>query len=40
MAAHDAFVVAALICSIGIVASLMRGDARPVDATRGAAAPG
>ncbi len=30
MAAHDAFVVAALICSIGIVASLMRGDARPV----------
>jgi hypothetical protein len=29
MAAKDAFVVAALICSIGIVASLMRGGARP-----------
>ena len=29
MAAQDAFVVAALICSIGIVASLMRGGARP-----------
>ncbi len=27
MATHDAFIVAAVICSIGIVASLMRGGA-------------
>jgi len=30
LAAHDAFVAAALICSIGIVASLLRGGGRPV----------
>jgi EmrB/QacA subfamily drug resistance transporter len=31
MAAHDAFIVAALICSIGIAASLMRGVDRRAD---------
>jgi len=39
LAAHDAFIVAALICSIGIGASLLRGGERPVDASRGAPAP-
>jgi EmrB/QacA subfamily drug resistance transporter len=40
MAAHDAFVAAALICSIGIVASLLRGGARPADPANVSAAPG
>jgi EmrB/QacA subfamily drug resistance transporter len=35
MAAHDAFVVAALICSIGILASLLRGDDLQADDLRG-----
>jgi len=38
MAARDAFVAAALICSVGIVASLLRGGEPTVDARRGAAA--
>jgi hypothetical protein len=28
-AIHDAFMVAALICCVGIVASLVRGSSRP-----------
>jgi len=40
MAAHDAFVAAALICSVGIVASLLRGGERPADGLREARAPG
>lgn len=39
MAAHDAFVAAAIICSIGIAASLLRGGRRPGDATPEARAP-
>jgi hypothetical protein len=31
-AIHDAFVVAAVICSLGIVASLVRGSSRPTAA--------
>jgi hypothetical protein len=30
-AIHDAFLVAAAVCSIGIVASLIRGSGRPGD---------
>jgi hypothetical protein len=30
---HDAFVVAALVCTVGIVASLVRGSSRPSTAT-------
>jgi MFS family permease len=40
MAAHDAFIVAALICSIGIVASLVRGPGTEADPPREAAAGG
>jgi EmrB/QacA subfamily drug resistance transporter len=40
MAAHDAFVAAALICSIGIVASLLRGSERAADGPGEARAPG
>jgi MFS family permease len=35
LAIHDAFIVAALICSVGIVASLLRGPAAP-SASQGA----
>lgn len=35
LAIHDAFVVAALICSIGIAASLLRGPAAPAGADTG-----
>ena len=40
MAAHDAFVVAALICSIGIVASLLRGGGPTPEGPRAASAAG
>jgi hypothetical protein len=40
MAAHDAFIVAALICSIGIVASLVRGPGTTGDPPGEAAAGG
>ena len=39
-AIHDAFVVAAIVCSLGIVASLVRGSSRPSGASRPAPAPG
>lgn len=34
MATHDAFLASALICSVGIVASLLRGGRRPTDPGR------
>jgi hypothetical protein len=37
-AIHDAFVVAALVCSLGIVTSLIRGSSRPGHPAVGAAA--
>lgn len=40
MAARDAFIVAALICSIGIVASLLRGDGPAAEVPHTAPAPG
>jgi EmrB/QacA subfamily drug resistance transporter len=40
MAARDAFVVAALICSIGIVASLLRGGGPATEGPRAASAAG
>jgi EmrB/QacA subfamily drug resistance transporter len=38
-AIHDAFIVAALICCIGVVASLIRGSSRPGQVTAAAASP-
>jgi EmrB/QacA subfamily drug resistance transporter len=40
MAVHDAFVAAALICSIGIVASLLRGGGRPLQRATEVPVPG
>ena len=40
MAVHDAFVAAALICSIGIVASLLRGGGRPLQRAAEVPVPG
>ena len=39
-AIHDAFVVAAVICSLGIVASLVRGSSRPTAAAPPGPTPG